>query len=170
MFSVELLPDAAVDSVVREDWARLMDAGLPSSGRNPSPTNCPHMTVAVRDRLDIDALHGLADALPIRVEVSGVLLFGGRSRFVLTRHVVASVTLLEFHREVGGRVGPPEPRYSNTAPDRWSPHITLARGMDAERLARALRTVEAPSVAGEVTGLRVWDAAAKRVTTLRSSE
>jgi 2'-5' RNA ligase len=167
VFSVELLPDEAVDRAVREAWAQLIAADLPSSGRNPSPTNRPHITLAVRDRLSIGALEGLADALPFRVELGGVLLFGDASRSVLTRHVVASLALLEFHREVASRLDPPGPRTSTTAPDRWSPHITLARGMDAERISLALQAIEASSVVGEVVGLRVWDAAAKRVTTLR---
>lgn len=166
MFSVELLLDDTAERAVRDDWARLIDAGLPSSGRNPSPTNRPHLTVAVRDDIRLADLHGLAATLPLRIELSGLLVFGGAARAVLTRHVVASAALLEFHREVARRLGPPELRYSNTAPDRWSPHITLARGLDAEQLGRAMRAIAAPFTGGEATGLRLWDASAKTVTAL----
>lgn len=167
VFSVELLLDDAAERAVRADWSRLIDAGLPSSGRNPSPTNRPHLTVAVRDDIRLDRLDGLAEAMPLPIEVSGMLVFGGAARSVLTRHVVASVALLEFHREIARRLGPPEPRYSNTAPDRWSPHITLARGLDAEQLARAVRAVSASFVGGEAIGLRLWDASAKITTLVR---
>jgi 2'-5' RNA ligase len=133
-------------------------------------SNRPHITVAVRDRLAPDAfgeLRGIALSLPLPVELSGLLIFGGAARSVLARHVVASSSLLELHRRVAAIVGPPEARYSNTAPDRWSPHMTLARGLDAEQLARALRAIDAPPTGGEVTGIRVWDSVAKEVTTLR---
>ncbi|WP_446723936.1 2'-5' RNA ligase family protein, partial [Microbacterium sp. CPCC 204701] len=105
VFSVELLLDEAAERAVRDDWARLIDAGLPSSGRHLAPTNRPHVTIAVRDDPRLDALDGLAAALPLRVELSGLLVFGGATRAVLTRHVVASAALLEFHREVARRLG-----------------------------------------------------------------
>lgn len=166
MFSVELLLDDAAERAVRDDWTRLVDAGLPSSGRNPAPTNRPHVTFAVRDDIRLTSLAGLGAALPLRIELSGLLVFGGAARSVVARHVVASVALLEFHRTVAARLGPPEPRYSNTAPDRWSPHITLARGLDAEQLARAMRAIGAPFSGGEATVLRLWDASAKTATLL----
>ena len=56
MLSVELVPDAAIEAAVRDDWARLESAGLPNAGRNPSPSNRPHVTLAVRDHLDPTAL------------------------------------------------------------------------------------------------------------------
>ena len=165
MFSVELLPDPRLDQAVREDWSRLVDAGLPSAGRNPAAGNRPHITLAVRDALALSDLDGVAAALPLPITLSGVLLFG-RHRFVLTRHVVVGEPLRELHVEVAARLGTPEARYANTAPGHWSPHITLARGLDPERLARGLRAILAPSVSGEAIGLRVWDAATRTVTTL----
>lgn len=166
VFSVELVLEDAAELAVRDDWARLIEAGLPSSGRNLAPTNRPHITVAVRDDIRPRSLDGLAAALPLRIELSGLLIFGGAARSVLTRHVVASAALLELHREVARRLGPPGARYSNTAPDRWSPHVTLARGLDAEQLARAVRAIAAPFTGGEATGLRLWDASAKTATAL----
>lgn len=164
MFSVELLLDDAAERAVRDDWARLIDAGLPSSGRNPSPSNRPHITVAVRDGIRLDDLPGVTQVLPLRVELNGLLVFGGATRAVLTRQVVASVALLQFHRDVAARLGAPEPRYANTAPDRWSPHVTLARRLDPEQLARAVRAIAAPVMHAEAVGLRVWDATAKTTT------
>jgi 2'-5' RNA ligase len=167
VFSVELVPDDAVDRVVREDWTHLIDAGLPSSGRNPAPSNRPHVTLAVREHIDPRELEGIADLLPLPLELGGVLLFGRSPRLVLTRQVVPGAALLAFHAEVARRVGQPEPHYANTAPDRWSPHMTLARGLDPERLALALRAVQLGHARGHAVGLRVWDASARQVTTLR---
>jgi 2'-5' RNA ligase len=163
VFSVELLPDARLDSALRAEWSRLIDAGLPSAGRHQAPSNRPHVTLAVRERLDVTAL---VDSLPLPIELGGVLLFGRARRYVLTRQVVPSAALMELHAGIAARLGPPEARYANTAPDRWSPHMTLARGLDAEQLALALHVIEHPPLAGEGRALRVWDAAARTVTTL----
>jgi hypothetical protein len=167
VFSVELIPDAELDRAVRDDWDRLLGADLPSSGRNPAPSNRPHVTLAVRDRVDPAAFAGIAEMLPVALELAGFVLLGHRDRYVLARHVVVSAPLLAVHRVVAEIAGRPEPRYSNTGIDRWTPHITVARGLTAARLATAMRLVKAPNVVGQATGARVWDAEARRVTTIR---
>ncbi|MFC8679885.1 2'-5' RNA ligase family protein [Microbacterium ureisolvens] len=167
MISVELIPDAEIEQSVREDWDRLLGADLPSSGRNPAPSNRPHITLAVRNRLEADAFAGIADLLPIPIELGALVIFGHRDRYILARLVVMSADLLAVHRAVAGLAGTPEPHYSNTGVDRWTPHVTLARGLTAVRLATAMRTIRAPHIRGEATGLRVWDAEARHVTTLR---
>ena len=166
MFSVELLPDVTVDRAVRDDWERLIAEGLPSSGRHPGSSNRPHLTLAVRSAVDPEVLGEVASGLPVPLELGGVLLFGHGRRFVLARQVVVSAALLEIHRAVASRVGPAEGRYANTSPDRWTPHLTLARGLTAEQVGTALARIEAARVVGEATGLRVWDATAKVVTTI----
>ena len=88
MFSAELLFDPDSEQSVRDDWARLLDAGLPSAGRHTAPSNRPHITLVVREWMDAAALAPLADSLPIRLDLGGVLLFGHRDRFVLARQVV----------------------------------------------------------------------------------
>lgn len=167
MFSVELIPDDVLDRAVREDWDRLLGADLPSSGRNPAPSNRPHVTLAVRERLEPSAFAGLADLLPVPLDLGGVLLLGHKDRYVLTRQVIVSAALLAVHRAAAEIAGRPEPRYSNTGIDHWTPHITLARGLTAVRLATAMRLIKAPHVSGQATGARVWDAGARRVTTIR---
>lgn len=167
VFSVEVLPDAATDALVRHEWRRLLDAGLPSAGRHEGESNRPHITLAVRERLEPQAFAPLAAMLPIPLELGGVLLFGRGDRFVLTRAIVATKQLLELHRAVAFAAGTAEARYANTGPDGWSPHLTLARRLHADQVSEALRVLELPEVQGAAVGLRVWDAAAKRVTTLR---
>jgi 2'-5' RNA ligase len=167
VFSVEVTVDAAADEAVRADWARLVEAGLPSSGRNPSPTNRPHVTLAVREQVDPTAVAGAVGLLPIPLELGGILLFGHRGQFVLARQVVVTAALLALHRAVADSLGPPEPRYANTGLDRWSPHVTLARRLDAQRVAEALAVIEAQPITAQATGLRIWDASAKQITTLR---
>jgi len=167
VFSVELVLDPETERAVREDWDRLLAADLPSAGRNPAPSNRPHVTLAVRDHLDPSVFAGVASLLPVRIELGGVLLLGHRDRFILTRHIVVNRGLLEVHGAVAELAGTPEPRYSNTLPDRWTPHVTLARGLTATRLATALRLIPHRHIVGEATGLRVWNAEERVVTTLR---
>ena len=50
--SVELLFDQSTDAAIRRQWAALADAGLPSQANHPSPTNRPHVTLTVAQRID----------------------------------------------------------------------------------------------------------------------
>lgn len=49
------------DAIIRGEWAALADAGLPSQARHRSPTNLPHVTLSVADRIDaaVDTFAGL---------------------------------------------------------------------------------------------------------------
>ena len=116
MFSVELIPDDEIDRVVREDWDRLLGADLPSSGRNPAPSNRPHVTLAVREHLEPPAFAGIAEMLPVPLELGGVLLLGHRDRYVLTRQVVVTSALLEIHRVVAEASGNPFLRAADPSP------------------------------------------------------
>jgi 2'-5' RNA ligase len=169
VFSVELLPDAGIEAAIRAEWERLIEAGLPSAGRHSGFSNRPHLTLAVRDQLDapqVAGLAGLAAALPLPLELDGILLFGGAERVILARHVVVTAALREFHAAVAEWLGPPEPRYASTASDHWSPHVTLARRIDAAQLSDALRAVDVRPLRGAATALRIWDAATRTVTML----
>lgn len=167
MFSVELVPDAATERAVTDDWAALRAAGLPDAGRNPSPSNRPHITLAVRDHVDPAVLADLADLLPLPIELGGLVLFPHARSVVVARQVVVTTRLLALHATVAERLGPPGPRDLHTAIDRWTPHVTLARRVPAERMGEVLTAIAAPLTRGEGVGLRVWDAEAKVVTTLR---
>ncbi len=171
VFSVEVIPDAATEAVVVEQWHRLIEAGLPSAGRHSSPSNRPHVTIAVRERLDPGTVETLRDApgasLPLDLRLGGAVVFAAGERFVLARPVVVSRALLDLHAECVGVVGPPPPEYAVTAVDRWTPHVTLARRMTADQVGRALAVVGAEPVDGAIEGLRVWDSEARELTTLR---
>src|SRR6478609_7725451 len=115
MFSVEILLDPASEEAVHDEWARLIEAGLPSAGRQTAPSNRPHITLAVRERLDASALPSLASAavvLPFDLELGGILLFGHADRFVLARQVIVTARLLELHRAVAEIAGVPEPSFA----------------------------------------------------------
>ncbi len=160
--SLELLFDQRTDAALRHCWDLLVAADLPSQARVHAPSNRPHVTLTVADRIDSaadDALRALAARLPLRCEVGAPLLFG-TVRFTLARLIVPSAPLLDFQRAVHASAAPhlvrgPAP---HTEPGRWTPHVTLGRRLLGADLARA---VELPGlgaeVSGELVGLRRWD-------------
>lgn len=166
MRSVELTfaPDA--DRAFRAAWTALDDAGVPSSGRSTSPTNRPHVTLAAGPSLVAPSWpEGLRP--PEYLLLGGLTLFpAGRGRSVLVRAVVVDRVLAGFHRSVHDLV---PGALEQTLPDRWSPHVTLARRLTPEEVALALPALAAlpplPSVA--VEEVRFWDGDAREVTPLR---
>lgn len=168
MQSVELLLDPATDAAVRAEWAALSAAGLPSQADHRGETNAPHISVLAAEGFPEDegSLPAAARALPLAVRLGPPVLFSGR-RLVLARLVVVDRALLDVHADVvaalAGATGPSP----HTAPGRWVPHVTLARGIPAEGLATALETLGperagVPELVGEATGLRRWDPVARR--------
>jgi 2'-5' RNA ligase len=161
--SIELLLDDDSDAAVRRIWAKLADAGLPSQASNRSPTNRPHISVVVAERIDpaVDSsLSELMQRLPLPFALGAPLLFGG-PRLTVARLAVPSAELLALHADVLKACLPhlsPEPM-AHTEPGAWTPHVTLCRRMDPVQLARALTTVRklTKDIPAEVVGIRRWD-------------
>ncbi len=163
MHHVELLLDEESDAVVREQWRRLDEAGLPSQARHRSSSNRPHVTLTMtRDWPAADqlapALTPLRD-LPLDVVLGAPTVFG-RGPFVLVRAVVATEPLLALHRAIADRLGSVAPDL--LAPGRWLPHVTLGRRMTSSDVAEALDLLGAVDAHGVVLGsARHWDSAAR---------
>ncbi|MET4168760.1 MULTISPECIES: 2'-5' RNA ligase family protein [Gordonia] len=174
--SLELLLDDSSDQQVRAEWDALAAAGLPHQGRVASATNRPHVTLAAASRIDPQAdaaLAGVAMRLPVGMRLGAPILFGAAGRSTLARLVVPSTELLSAHAQVcrlaagfigsrpaGSATSPGHhgTAFAHTTPGRWTPHVTLARRMDAEQLARALVVLDLRAeIAGEFTALRRWD-------------
>jgi 2'-5' RNA ligase len=162
--SLELTFDRRADEVLRAQWQALRDAGLPSMARHTGPTNRPHVTVDTRDEVPAEAEKALAPValrLPLELRIGGLLLFHGRRRWVLARHVVVDRPLLELHAHAQAVLGPDSSPL--TARGRWVPHLTLARNISDEQLPEALKIVSAaqPLVATALR-LRRWDSEEQR--------
>lgn len=164
--SVELLVDDATDAAVRDIWARLHTAGLPSRATHTAPSNRPHVTLAVGERLAgaADAeLAELTGRLPLPCRLGAPLVFG-HGRMTLALLVVPTVDLLDLHRQVH-RICLPHMAsgpYPHTAPGGWTAHVTLARRVRHDQIAAALDLVAAHAeIEGAFTGLRHWDGDAK---------
>lgn len=160
--SIELLLDPDTEAAIRRSWDALADAALPSPAAVKSPTNRPHVTLAVADRIapDVDGvLTPLSLRLPFRCRIGAPLLFGG-STFTLARLVVPSTELLWVHAHVHRlslRHLLPGPG-AHTLPGQWTPHVTLTRRLAPPDLARALDVVSTTGeLDGTVVGLRRWD-------------
>ena len=145
MQALELLLDDDTDVVVREEWATLRDSGFPSQADHTGATNAPHVTVLATEHLPVDdeALgSALATLLPIAVRLGPAIAFPAR-RIVLARLVVVDPALLRLHEAaVSASRAEPTPL---TAPGRWVPHVTLARGIPLDRVGEALSLTRAPA-------------------------
>jgi 2'-5' RNA ligase len=164
--SVELLLDAATDAAVRAQWSRLAAAELPSQARHPQPSNRPHVTLSVALAIPPDVDEELPEALeglPVPLRLGGLVVFGGSRRRVLARLVVPSGPLLAVHASVHRRTSCCPGLVDLTRPGRWTPHVTLARGLDDRMVARALTALgTVPDAAGTAVTARRWDGDAKR--------
>ncbi|WP_439692221.1 2'-5' RNA ligase family protein [Curtobacterium sp. SP.BCo] len=162
MRSIELVLEPSSDAAVRTAWAALVDAGLPSLGRHPSPSNAPHVTLAAGPTLPVPSTLGVP--VPETLLLGGVLLFpAGPGRSVLVRAVVLDPALAALHEAVH-RVAPGA--VDTSLPGRWSPHVSFARRVRDEDLPRAvaaLRDVPLPPTL-EVAGVRHWDGGTRTVT------
>lgn len=164
--SVELVLDEGLDRLVRAEWALLVDAGLPSQARHTGPSNAPHVTVGVAAAVTEQAERDL-QAVDVgagrEIVLGGLLVFGGR-RFVLARMVVPTAGLLRTHHDVQGAWADLPGRPATLDVGRWSPHVTLARRMDADQLAVALDVLadRPDELVGSIAAGRRWDSDDRR--------
>lgn len=158
--TVELLLDATTNAAVRREWAALAAAALPSAARNPSATNQPHVSLAVAadmPAVDEAALVEAVAALPLPVRLGALLCFRGR-RTVLARLVVPTQPLLQLHSRVQAATHAAVDPSPLLLADRWTPHVTLARGLDDAQLAAAITAVgAAPELDGVAVAARRYD-------------
>jgi 2'-5' RNA ligase len=174
--SVELLLDPHLDGAVRRQWQALADAGLPGLAGHRSPSNRPHVTLAVsREHWPDDVEATLAEVitmarddgtLPIDVRLGGYVVFAHRTRHVLGRLVVPSPALLGLQARLAGATRAAGPGVPHTEPGRWTPHVTLARSLAGEQFPAALAALGAAGgtadLAGSGVGVRRWDGDARR--------
>jgi hypothetical protein len=177
--SIELLVDEQAEEALLASWRALADAGLPSLASHTGATNRPHVTVAVTDGTGFESAEAAVRAVfqgwdlvgtGLAAEVGSPILFGGhKGRWVLARQLVPSRPLLTLHAAVHRSLqlhAPDAPLVEQTLPDRWTPHVTLARRIDGERLGDALAAVGAEPIPLRFRSARLWDSTTKSVTPL----
>lgn len=156
--TIELVFDADTEAAIRQLWAGLAGAGMPSQ----APASRPHVTLLVAEQIapDVDALMmPLNERFPLPCTIGAPVLFG-RGGAILARLVVPTAELLAVHAEVhrlGAAHSVPGPA-PNSLPGQWTAHVTLARRVHGAQLARALRIGSRPAqLHGSFAGLRRWD-------------
>lgn len=166
---MELLLDDDLDGRVRHEWARLADAGLPSQARHTGATNAPHVTLSAADALEArheTALVPAVAGLPIPLRLGSPLLFDGARGYVLVRSVVPSAALLALQAAVDAALAGAA-LVPHVRPGAWTPHVTLAHGLPAARVADALACLgPADDRPGAAVAARRWDPVGRRVRTV----
>jgi 2'-5' RNA ligase len=164
--SIEIVFDDAADRAFRARWQALADVGLPSLALHTSSSNRPHITLAAGQMLRAQRPDV---AVPPMVRFGGVMLFPAHNdRWVLVDAVVLDEGLATFHRALHTRTAG---AVATSLPDRWSPHVTIARRLTAERVAAALvalQSVPTPETA-TVASVRLWDGETKQITPFASA-
>jgi 2'-5' RNA ligase len=172
MQSIELILDEHTEAAVRADWATLRDLDVPSLAGHTGASNRPHITLLVAGRFDTAELGPVRQsvaALPVAISLGGIVVFGaGRRGFVLARHVVVTRALATLHRSVHAAApGRSDGVVELTLPDRWTPHVTLARRLTAPQVSAALTAIGAAALPpATAVGARLWDGVEKTVTPL----
>jgi 2'-5' RNA ligase len=126
--SVELLLEPEAERGVVRVWEALLHAGLPSQARHPAPSNRPHVTLVALPRLTAEAEAAVADAILGHLPVDarwGAVTFFGRGPWVLVQLLVPGDGMRALQSAVAAAAG--VPRDSTWSPERWRPHVTLAR-------------------------------------------
>jgi 2'-5' RNA ligase len=135
------------------------------------------VTLGVRRRIDHDldpVLARAAEPLPLPVVIGGLLVFA-RRRSVLALSVVPSSALLAAQQRVHDALVDCEPlnRHGggdHLAPGRWTPHVTLARGLTAEQVARAVEALgRVDDLEATFVALRRWDGVEHRAWSVSSA-
>lgn len=166
LHSVEGLLDATTDTEVRREWAALAEAGLPSQAKHQGATNAPHVTLAlggaIPDYVEARIARTLETMRPVPVRLGSLLVAGSR-RYVLARLVVPTAELLRLQQSVAAAmVGAPDIP-DQVRPGRWTPHVTIARGLGSRQVGEALAVLgRARPLDGTIESVRRWDPNAGR--------
>lgn len=141
--ALEVFFDPDSEAVVRQLWARLEAAGLPSLATRTHRRHRPHVSLAVAKRIDTTRLEKARQLLAsthLDITLYAPAVFPRNG--VLYLSVVPTRALLRLHEEVHavleGRLVESWRTYSV---DTWMPHCTLAQDLDPTQLARGVEVL-----------------------------
>jgi 2'-5' RNA ligase len=169
--SIDLLLDDATEAAIRAQWDALKQASLPSMARHTGETNRPHVTLAIASQIPATveaSLKDLAAHVPLAMKLGAITLFvQAPARVILVRLVIPSAELLAVHTESATRLDGLPGRGTYHQPGHWTPHVTLANDLPADKVAVALAVLgELPDLEGAAVAVRRWDSIAKRTWNL----
>jgi hypothetical protein len=135
--AVCLLFDRRGDAAVRQLWARLEAAGVPTLASHTHGRHVPHLTYASLRSYELDVVHERLLALPGRgplpLHLDALGTFR-RSRCWLAPAVTAALVARQ-EAVVEAVVATGADLHHHYAPGRWLPHVTLAPRLHLADLA-----------------------------------
>jgi 2'-5' RNA ligase len=141
-YAVNLLFNSSLANVVSERWTWLANADVSRSMLDLGYP--PHVTLAVYDALRVDVATAALDRVfenvdQMAVTLTNITTFGDGSDVVYAA-LDSSPDLMLLHTVVAAAVGEvSRPHYQTNS---WTPHCTLATGLDDANLDRAKAILE----------------------------
>jgi 2'-5' RNA ligase len=158
--ALELFFDPTTEAAIKDVWARLEGAGVPSLASRTHRRHRPHVSLSVAERIERHQLQGARECLSathLDVTLYSPAVFPGRG--VLYLSVVPTIALLRLHEDVhaalhASLVAPWE-LYSVGA---WMPHCTLAQGLTRAQIARGIDLLhDQPIIPAHVSSAGILD-------------
>ena len=168
--SVEALLDSGSDGQVRAEWDALAAAGLPSQASQLGVSAAPHVTLSVAasvpDFVENRLRAVVKGHLPVHVRLGPLVVMGSR-RFVLARLLVPGAQLLALQTAIAEAMVAAPDVPDQVRPGRWTPHVTLARGLGSRQVGDALAVLgRTRPIDGQIESVRRWNPVSERAWTL----
>jgi 2'-5' RNA ligase len=160
--ALELFFDPATEVGIKDVWAQLEAAGVPSLATRTHRRHRPHISLTVAELIkthDLDETRQRLAATHLDVTLYSPAVFPRAGVLYLT--VMPTLALLRLHEEVHATLRDsmvvPLDLYSVGA---WMPHCTLAQGLTRRQLMRGIDVLhEQPAVAAHVASAGIFDTA-----------
>ena len=141
--AVCLLFDPRSERLMRDLWARLEDAGVPSLASHTHGRHHPHLSYAVLRSWDLAkvqaALADLPDAGPFSMTFHGTLSFP-RGRAALAPAITAAVARRQ-EAVVSALAGTGADLHRNYHRGAWVPHVSVATRAQGDKLVTVVKAV-----------------------------
>jgi 2'-5' RNA ligase len=160
--ALEVLFDPTTEAAIKDLWARLETAGVPSLASRTHRRHRPHVSLAVADRIETQQLEGVHERLAathLDITLYSPAIFPRPG--VLYLSVVPTLALLRLHEEVHATLGEgiiaPRDGYSVGA---WVPHCTLAQDLTGAQLLHGIDLLQdQPVIPAHLSSLDLLDTA-----------
>ena len=158
--ALELLFDPSTEAAIKDLWARLEMAGVPSLASRTHRRHRPHISLSVAEQIKTDQLQGACERLAathLDLTLYSPAVFPRRGVLYLT--VVPTLALLRLHDQVHAAL-----RHSMVSPRElyavgaWIPHCTLAQALTRPQLTRGIDLLhEQPVITAHVSSAGLLD-------------
>jgi 2'-5' RNA ligase len=158
--ALELLFDPSTEAAIKDLWARLETAGVPSLASRTHRRHRPHISLSVAEQIKTDQLQGACERLAathLDLTLYSPAVFPRRGVLYLT--VVPTLALLRLHDQVHAVL-----RHSMVSPRElyavgaWIPHCTLAQELTRPQITRGIDLLhEQPVITAHVSSAGLLD-------------